>query len=145
MTAYVTWPQAALEEGQTTLTLSFPYVMYHNAPGDGGEMKTGVPTSTPAVDLPITVGGAVTPATGIEKAERSETGVTVTLNGAPQTGWKLIAASYDENGRQLSVAMADAAQTQTLPLDKPGKTVRVFLMEQTQDGNFHPVDRATVN
>ena len=145
VTAYVTWPQAALEEGQTTLTLSFPYVMYHNAPGDGGEMKTGVPTSTPAVDLPITVGGAVTPATGIEKAERSETGVTVTLNGAPQTGWKLIAASYDENGRQLSVAMADAAQTQTLPLDKPGKTVRVFLMEQTQDGNFHPVDRAAVN
>ena len=58
VTAYVSWPEEALEEGQTTLTLSFPYVMYHNAAGDGGTMTSGVVTRTPTVNITISVDAA---------------------------------------------------------------------------------------
>ena len=58
VTDYVTWQEEPLEEGQTTVTLSFPYVMYHNAAGEGGTMTTGVATRTPTVNISITVGAA---------------------------------------------------------------------------------------
>ena len=69
VTDYITWPEAELEEGQTTVTLSFPHVMYHNAAGEGGTMTSGVVTQTPTVNITISVGAAEQKALGDVNAD----------------------------------------------------------------------------
>ena len=54
ITRYVSWNEEALTAQDTTFTISFEHVMYHNQE-DGTEMISGVVTQTPAVTLELTV------------------------------------------------------------------------------------------
>lgn len=55
ITKYVTYSADALTEGNCAVTISFEYVMYHNAE-DGTAMTAGVATTTPSVTLELTIG-----------------------------------------------------------------------------------------
>lgn len=54
VTAYVTWSTEALTAADASFTISFPYVMYHNAE-NGTAMDSGVATTTPTVTLALTI------------------------------------------------------------------------------------------
>ena len=54
ITRYVSWNEEALTVQDTTFTISFEHVMYHNQE-DGTEMISGVVTQTPAVTLELTI------------------------------------------------------------------------------------------
>ena len=58
VTAYVTYKKEALSAEDAEFTVSFPYVMYHNAE-NGTEMTAGVETMIPAVTLKLTIGGTL--------------------------------------------------------------------------------------
>ena len=55
VTAYVTFTQDPSTEENTTVTISFPYTMYHNAE-DGSAMTAGVESSTPMTTLTVSIG-----------------------------------------------------------------------------------------
>ena len=55
VTAYVTFTQDPITEENTTITISFPYTMYHNAE-DGSAMTAGVESSTPMTTLTVSIG-----------------------------------------------------------------------------------------
>ena len=59
VTAYVTYDTEPLTLETTRMTLSFPYVMYHNTE-NGASMNSGTASATPYVDLEITVGKKLT-------------------------------------------------------------------------------------
>ena len=54
ITRYVTFSKEPLNHGKCGITISFEYVMYHNAE-NGTEMNTGVQTTTPVTNLKINV------------------------------------------------------------------------------------------
>ena len=54
VTKYVSWNGEALTEDDSTFTISFEYVMYHNQENGTG-MDAGVVTTTPTVTLELTV------------------------------------------------------------------------------------------
>ena len=55
ITKYVTYSADTLAEGNCTVTISFEYVMYHNAE-NGTAMTAGVESVTPATTLKLTIG-----------------------------------------------------------------------------------------
>ena len=55
ITKYVTYSTDTLTEENCAVTISFEYVMYHNAE-DGTAMTAGVATTTPSVTLELTIG-----------------------------------------------------------------------------------------
>lgn len=55
ITKYVTCSADALTEENSVVTISFEYVMYHNAE-DGTAMTAGVASTTPSVTLELTIG-----------------------------------------------------------------------------------------
>lgn len=57
VTKYVTWTDEAFKEGDDSITISFPYVMYHNVDNPDGTSTAGVKTETPYTDLAIKVEG----------------------------------------------------------------------------------------
>jgi hypothetical protein len=57
VTEYVTWSDDALAEGNDTVTITFPYVMYHNSDNADGTTEAGVVTSTPNTTIAIKVEG----------------------------------------------------------------------------------------
>ena len=54
VTKYLTWSEDPLTAEDSSFTLSFPWVMYHNVE-DGTAMKSGVATVTPTVTLSLTI------------------------------------------------------------------------------------------
>ena len=54
ITRYVSWREEPLTNQDTTFTVSFDYVMYHNQE-DGTEMISGVVSKTPSVTLELTI------------------------------------------------------------------------------------------
>ena len=54
ITRYVSWNEEALTSQDTTFTISFEHVMYHNQE-DGTEMISGVVTKTPSVTIELTI------------------------------------------------------------------------------------------
>ena len=57
VTKYVTWSDEAFKQGDDRITISFPYVMYHNVDNPDGTSTGGVNTTTPYTDLAIKVEG----------------------------------------------------------------------------------------
>jgi hypothetical protein len=54
ITRYVSWSEEALTDQDTTFTISFEHVMYHNQE-EGTEMISGVVSKTPTVTLELTI------------------------------------------------------------------------------------------
>ena len=54
---YVTYGNAAFSEENNRVTISFPYVLYHNAE-NGTAMTSGINTSTPTVTLEVQINGS---------------------------------------------------------------------------------------
>lgn len=132
VTDYVRYSTDPLRAEDTQITLRLPYVLYHNQENGSG-MSTGVTSVTPYVTLPLQMQPAADAATAITELRTAQGGITVVLNGASQSGWRLVAAAYAADGRMLvsSVALAEGGTTQTLPLRELTKaaTVRVFVMD----------------
>lgn len=61
ITNYVTYDLETVTTEKKTVTISFPYVMYHNEE-IGTSMTTGVTTTTPVTTLDLTIGQYVPPA-----------------------------------------------------------------------------------
>ena len=59
VTEYVSFGDKVLTAADPTVTISFPYGLYHNAPSEdtAGGMDAGVVTTTPTVELTVTVKG----------------------------------------------------------------------------------------
>lgn len=57
VTKYLTWSKEPLTQGETTFTVVYPYVMYHNQE-NGSEITAGVLTTEPTANLSITVSAA---------------------------------------------------------------------------------------
>jgi hypothetical protein len=55
VTNYVTISQDPITEENTTVTITFPYAMYHNAE-DGSAMTAGVESATPMTTLTVEIG-----------------------------------------------------------------------------------------
>ena len=55
VTDYVIWDTETVTAEHTTITISFPYVMYHNEE-DGQKMVAGVSTATPVTTLSVSIG-----------------------------------------------------------------------------------------
>ena len=58
VTDYVTWTEETLTAADSSFSVVFPYVMYHNQE-NGGEMDAGVATLTPQVQIDLTILGGV--------------------------------------------------------------------------------------
>lgn len=58
VTDYVTWTEETLSAADSSFSVIFPYVMYHNQE-NGGAMDAGVATLTPQVQIELTVLGGV--------------------------------------------------------------------------------------
>ena len=56
ITKYVTFDLETITKDQTTVTITFPYVMYHNQE-NGTAMSSGITTTTPVTTLQVTIGG----------------------------------------------------------------------------------------
>lgn len=63
VTQYVTFDREIVTKENPAITISFPYVMYHNQE-DGTKMTSGVVTTTPAVTLELTVDDTAVPESG---------------------------------------------------------------------------------
>jgi len=59
VTAYVTWNEGALTASDSTVTVVFPHVLYHNEE-TGNAMDAGVVTTKPTAIIAVTVTGEVT-------------------------------------------------------------------------------------
>ena len=55
ITSYVTYDVETVTADKTTVTISFPYVLYHNEE-NGTSMTTGVSSTTPVTTLKLTIG-----------------------------------------------------------------------------------------
>lgn len=102
ITEYVTYPTEALTAEDTTLTISFEYVMYHNAE-NGTQMDAGISTQTPVTTLELTIGNQ--PELGDVNADGR-----IDMNDAV-----LVAAYYNETA-ELTQAQLEAAD-----VNKDGK------------------------
>lgn len=58
VTEYITYSENALTEQDTAFTITFPYVLYHNAE-DGSGMTAGVDTTMPHTTIALTFGDAL--------------------------------------------------------------------------------------
>ena len=130
VTAYVTASEIA--EGDSTVTLTFPYVMYHNQE-NGTAMDSGVNTPAPHVDVKITV-----TAEALEPAEKMETltveaeQVTVQCDGGIQKEWTVYAGLYTQSGKLIKVVSVQGTGGKTVKLSLPasdeGYEVRAFVL-----------------
>ena len=136
VTNYLSYSQDALTLEDDRVTLTFPYVMYHNADNSDGTSRAGEPGSKPTVQVPVTV---TTPKTDV-KVDWTAGDITVTT-GAEKGAETVLAAVYDEAGRMLSVVTArveGGVVTLTPAQLGKGVSVKVFW----QDAGKAPVGEA---
>lgn len=136
VTNYLSYSQDALTLKDDGVTLTFPYVMYHNADNSDGTSRAGEPGSKPSVQVPVTV---TTPKTDV-KVDWTAGDITVTT-GAEKGAETVLAAVYDEAGRMLSVVTArveGGVVTLTPAQLGKGVSVKVFW----QDAGKAPVGEA---
>lgn len=136
VTRYLSYSQEALTLEDDGVTLTFPYVMYHNAENSDGTSRAGEPGSKPSVKVPVTV---TTPKTDV-KVDWTAGDITVTT-GAEKGAETVLAAVYDEAGRMLSVVTArveGGVVTLTPAQLGKGVSVKVFW----QDADKAPVGEA---
>ena len=136
VTRYLGYSQDALTLEDDGVTLTFPYVMYHNADNTDGTSRAGVPGSKPTVKVSVTV---TTPKTDV-KVDWTAGNITVTT-GAEKGAETVLAAVYDEAGRMLSVVTArveGGVVTLTPAQLGKGVSVKVFW----QDADKAPVGEA---
>lgn len=136
VTNYLSYSQEALTLKDDGVTLTFPYVMYHNADNSDGTARAGVPGSKPSVKVSVTV---TTPKTDV-KVDWTAGDITVTT-GAEKGAETVLAAVYDEAGRMLSVVTArveGGVVTLTPAQLGKGVSVKVFW----QDADKAPVGEA---
>ncbi len=136
VTNYLSYSQEALTPEDNSVTLAFPYVMYHNAENSDGTARTGVPGSKPTVKVPVTV---TTPKTDV-KVDWTAGKIQITT-GSEKQAETVLAAVYDEAGRMLSVVTArveGGAVTLTPAQLGKGVLVKVFW----QDADKAPVGEA---
>ena len=136
VTNYLSYSQDALTLKDDGVTLTFPYVMYHNADNSDGTSRAGEPGSKPTVKVPVTV---TTPKTDV-KVDWTAGDITVTT-GAEKGAETVLAAVYDEAGRMLSVVTArveGGVVTLTPAQLGKGVSVKVFW----QDADKAPVGEA---
>lgn len=136
VTRYLRYSQDALTLKDDGVTLTFPYVMYHNADNSDGTSRAGVPGSKPTVKVSVTV---TTPKTDV-KVDWTAGDITVTT-GAEKGAETVLAAVYDEAGRMLSVVTARVeGGVVTLAPAQLGKGVSVKVF--WQDADKAPVGEA---
>ena len=136
VTNYLSYSQEALTLKDDGVTLTFPYVMYHNADNSDGTARAGVPGSKPSVKVSVTV---TTPKTDV-KVDWTAGDITVTT-GVEKGAETVLAAVYDEAGRMLSVVTArveGGVVTLTPAQLGKGVSVKVFW----QDAGKAPVGEA---
>lgn len=136
VTRYLRYSQDALTLKDDGVTLTFPYVMYHNADNSDGTARAGEPGSKPSVKVPVTV---TTPKTDV-KVDWTAGDITVTT-GAEKGAETVLAAVYDKAGRMLSVVTArveGGVVTLTPAQLGKGVSVKVFW----QDAGKAPVGEA---
>lgn len=136
VTNYLSYSQDALTLKDDGVTLTFPYVMYHNADNSDGTARAGEPGSKPSVKVSVTV---TTPKTDV-KVDWTAGDITVTT-GAEKGAETVLAAVYDEAGRMLSVVTArveGGVVTLTPAQLGKGVSVKVFW----QDADKAPVGEA---
>lgn len=136
VTNYLSYSQDALTLEDDGVTLTFPYVMYHNADNSDGTSRAGEPGSKPSVKVSVTV---TTPKTDV-KVDWTAGDITVTT-GAEKGAETVLAAVYDEAGRMLSVVTArveGGVVTLTPAQLGKGVSVKVFW----QDADKAPVGEA---
>lgn len=136
VTNYLSYSQDALTLKDDGVTLTFPYVMYHNADNSDGTSRAGEPGSKPSVKVPVTV---TTPKTDV-KVDWTAGDITVTT-GVEKGAETVLAAVYDEAGRMLSVVTArveGGVVTLTPAQLGKGVSVKVFW----QDAGKAPVGEA---
>lgn len=136
VTRYLRYSQDALTLKDDGVTLTFPYVMYHNAENSDGTSRANEPGSKPSVKVPVTV---TTPKTDV-KVDWTAGDITVTT-GAEKGAETVLAAVYDEAGRMLSVVTArveGGVVTLTPAQLGKGVSVKVFW----QDADKAPVGEA---
>lgn len=136
VTNYLSYSQEALTLEDDGVTLTFPYVMYHNAENSDGTARAGEPGSKPSVQVSVTV---TTPKTDV-KVDWTAGDITVTT-GAEKGAETVLAAVYDEAGRMLSVVTArveGGVVTLTPAQLGKGVSVKVFW----QDADKAPVGEA---
>ena len=127
VTKYVT--ASELMEGDTTVTLTFPYVMYHNQE-NGTAMDAGVTTPAPYVDIKITVQNQnLTPGVHVtgDKVQ-----IVFEENQIVEDGWFVYAVSYSDTGKMLNIAAAVQKGTvmeAQLSGAADADEVRVFVMK----------------
>ncbi len=141
VTKYVTWPKLPLTEGQTSITLSFPHVMYHNEDASGVS-TAGVRTATPTTQIPINVGPPQAPveySVSVEGLQSNGTTHTVKLSLRAVAACQVVAAVYAPDGRLLGLGITQvgaSATAATVELNVPAAlpqscTVKAFLLDQT--------------
>ena len=136
VTRYLRYSQDALTLKDDGVTLTFPYVMYHNADNSDGTSRAGEPGSKPSVKVSVTV---TTPKTDV-KVDWTAGDITVTT-GAEKGAETVLAAVYDKAGRMLSVVTArveGGVVTLTPAQLGKGVSVKVFW----QDAGKAPVGEA---
>ena len=136
VTRYLRYSQDALTLEDGGVTLTFPYVMYHNAENSDGTSRAGEPGSKPSVKVSVTV---TTPKTDV-KVDWTAGDITVTT-GAEKGAETVLAAVYDKAGRMLSVVTArveGGVVTLTPAQLGKGVSVKVFW----QDAGKAPVGEA---
>ena len=136
VTNYLSYSQDALTLEDDGVTLTFPYVMYHNADNSDGTSRANEPGSKPSVKVSVTV---TTPKTDV-KVDWTAGDITVTT-GAEKGAETVLAAVYDEAGRMLSVVTArveGGVVTLTPAQLGKGVSVKVFW----QDAGKAPVGEA---
>ncbi len=131
VTKYLTYSRDALTlEDDGSVTLTFPYVMYHNADNQDGTSRAGVTGSKPTVKVDISV---TTPKTDV-KVDWSAGAIRITTGSEKQAD-TVLAAVYDAAGRMLSVVEArvvDGVVTLTPAQLGKGVTVKVFWQDAAQ-------------
>ena len=117
VTKYVT--ASAIEVGDTYVTLTFPYVMYHNE-GNGTAMDAGVPTTAPTAIVDGITVKEPDPATEISDCKIGTNIVTLTFNGGVQTGWTVYGGLYDQNGKMVALTAVPGNGRFSIELNLPG-------------------------
>lgn len=120
VTEYVICGDKVLTEADPTVTISFPYGLYHNAPGENaGTMESGVVTTTPTVELTVTVrGGRLGDVNGDDAIDSSDAqlildyeakkeGVSLSVSTADVTGDGIV----DSNDAVLILRYANGELT----------------------------------
>ena len=116
---------AALTEGTAAVTLKYApkLTMYHNKQNDTDKtMTAGVESTKPTVQIAITVGETSQKIDTIQWAYASG---KLTLSGTFPAGAKLIAASYDANGKMTGTKVFTALGSAEIS----GAKIRLFLLD----------------